>query len=139
MEEIISILGKEKNSDINNISPLILSFIGDSVYELIIRTKIIYQGNNKIKQLHDNKNKLVCASFQAMLITKIKDLLTVEENSIYKRARNSHKMSKAKNQNISDYRKATGLEALVGYLYLTKNIERLLNLIDIGIERVSNE
>lgn len=139
MEEIINILEKENINNINEISPLALSFIGDSVYELVIRTKVISDGNKKIKKLHDNKNKYVCASFQALLITKIKDLLTEEENNIYKRARNSHKMSKAKNQNISDYRKATGLEAVIGYLYLTKNMDRLLDIIDIGIKRINDE
>lgn len=126
-----------KNVDIRTYSPLTLAFIGDSVYELVIRTMVVCEGNNKPDNLHRKKSKMVRASFQAAVLMAIEEELTEEEEAIYKRGRNAKSVSVAKNATVTDYRMATGLEALIGYLYLTEQFERILVLVKLGLERTS--
>lgn len=128
-----------KENDIKTYSPLVLAYVGDGVYELVIRTILIERGNCGTNTLHKNSTRYVNAKTQALISVKLQDVLTEEEMIIYRRGRNAKSHTSAKNASISDYRKATGLEALIGYLYLTNQQERLLILIKIGLEQIEKE
>ena len=119
--------------DLREYSPLVLAYIGDDVYDLIVRTVLVKNRNMQVNKLHRQASKQVKASAQAEVVDKIKPLLTQEEVQIYKRGRNAHSYTKAKNATTMDYRKATGLEALMGYLYLKKDIKRIIDLIYAGL------
>ena len=123
--------------DIRTYSPLTLAYIGDAVYEIIIRTYIVGKGNAPVERLHKRSSRLVKAETQANLIMAIEDQLTEEEHAVYKRGRNAKSYTMAKNATMSDYRKATGCEALVGYLYLTERYERLTELIHTGLTKLN--
>lgn len=113
-------------------SSLTLAFLGDSVFEILVRQKIILNGDMKIDKLHDMKVEIVCATFQAKAIQYIidNDILSEEEISVFKRGKNS-KCHAPKSTNIADYRLATGLESLFGYLYLIGNKKRINELFSI--------
>lgn len=117
----------EKNYDAY--SPLTFAFVGDVVFELIVRTKVAEEANRSVKQLNKEKVGVVNAAAQARLIEEIFPFLNEKEKEIYKRGRNARTASPAKNQSLSDYHKATGFEALCGFLYLTGAMERLLFLL----------
>ncbi len=117
------------DTDIKTYSPLTLAFIGDSIYDLIIRTTVVESGNAPVNKLHKRASKMVQASAQADLYHTIKESLTEEEMAIFKRGRNAKSFTSAKNAGVVEYRTATGLEALVGYLYLTDQMDRLMELI----------
>ena len=123
------------NTDIKTYSPLTLAYIGDAVYEIVIRTILVEKGNAQVNKLHQRASKLVKASAQYEIIEKLKEDLTEEELAVYKRGRNAKSYTMAKNATMSDYRRATGFEALMGYLYLTEQWERMLQLIKKGIEK----
>ena len=123
------------NTDIKTYSPLTLAYIGDAVYEIVIRTILVEKGNAQVNKLHQRASKLVKASAQYEIIEKLKEDLTEEELVVYKRGRNAKSYTMAKNATMSDYRRATGFEALMGYLYLTEQWERMLQLIKKGIEK----
>ncbi len=125
------------DTDIKSYSGLTLAYIGDAIYELVIRTYIVEQGNAPVNKLHKQVVKLVKASAQASLYHAIQDMLTEEEEAIYKRGRNAKSFTSAKNTDIVEYRTATGLEALIGYLYLTGQTVRLLELIHPVLDLVS--
>ena len=112
------------------LSPLSLAFVGDAVYTLFARSKVIQHSDAKNGALHTEATKLVKASGQAEIADAILGLLNEEEMGVFKRARNSKTNSVAKNASIGDYKKATGFEALVGFLYLTGQDERLKFLIN---------
>lgn len=141
MEEDISVLIKTreifgcKPVDIKTYSPLTLAYIGDCIYELVIRTVVVEKGNRSANALHKATTKLVNAGTQCTMIESIQDILTEEEKGIYKRGRNAKSYTTSKNASVGDYRKATGFEALVGYLYLQNNLTRLIELIKIAIEK----
>ena len=116
------------------LSPLSLAFVGDAVYTLYARSKVIQHSDAKNGALHTEATKLVKASGQAEMADAILDLLNEEEMGVYKRARNSKTHSVAKNASIGDYKKATGFEALVGFLYLTGQQERLKFLLNERID-----
>ena len=120
--------------DIRTYSPLTLAYIGDAVYELVIRTLLVEQGNTQVNKLNQRANKLVKASAQSEMIEKLKSHLTEEELGIFRRGRNAKSYTMAKNATMSDYRRATGFEALMGYLYLTEQQERILELVKLGIQ-----
>lgn len=120
-------------------SPLALAFIGDSIYDLIIRTKIVSKANAPVNKLHLNCSKYVKASAQAKIIRFLEPILTKDEHSVYKRGRNAKSFSVPKNASLADYRNATGFEALMGYLYLEGELERLMELIMIGIKEFEKE
>lgn len=124
--------------DLKNYSPLTLAYLGDCVYEVAVRTMVVYQGNTAVNKLHRESSRLVKASAQSSLIRSIKEELTEEEMAVYKRGRNAYSPTRAKNASMSDYRRATGFECLVGYLYMKKEYERLVFLIKIGIERLGD-
>lgn len=117
------------DTDIKSYSGLTLAYIGDAIYDLIIRTYIVEKGNAPVNKLHKQVIKLVQASAQAKLYHLIQDKLTEEEQAVFKRGRNAKSFTSAKNADIVDYRIATGVEALVGYLYLTGQTSRMLELI----------
>lgn len=119
--------------DIKTYSPLTLAYIGDGVYELIIRTILVRQGNSQASKLHTKASRLVKASAQAAMSEVLKDEMTEEELSVFKRGRNAHSGTMAKNATMSDYRRATGFEALIGYLYLQKDWDRMFYLVKQGL------
>lgn len=117
------------DTDIKTYSPLTLAFIGDAIFDLIIRTAIVESGNAPVNKLHKRASNLVKAGAQAELYHAIKDQLTEEEQGIYKRGRNAKSFTSAKNAGVIEYRTATGVEALIGYLYLTNQMDRLMELV----------
>ncbi|WP_294495146.1 Mini-ribonuclease 3 [Anaerosporobacter sp.] len=119
--------------DIKTYSPLTLAYIGDSIYDVIIRTLLVEKGNAPVQKLHKRASSLVKASAQVAMFHAIKDELTELEMSYYKRGRNAKSFTSAKNATITDYRTATGIEALVGYLYLTDQMPRIIELMKIGL------
>lgn len=126
-----------KDVDIRTYSPLTLAYIGDGIYDLVIRSIIVGRGNTKASKLHMRTSQIVKANAQAQVIEAIEDLLTEEEEEIYKRGRNAKSPTMAKNASMKDYRKATGFGALVGYLYLQDRFERILELTKIGLEKTN--
>lgn len=135
MDESIIYL-KEKFSlpqvDIQTYSPLTLAYIGDAAYELVVRTFLVDQGNSRPDKLHRKASSMVKAAAQAAMAEALKDSLTEEELSVYRRGRNAKSPTMAKNASMSDYRKATGFEALMGYLYLKGEQKRLIDLVHQG-------
>lgn len=140
MEESLSLLGAIRKKfvcdrvDIRTYSPLTLAFVGDCIYDLVIRTIVVERGNTAPGVLHTKKSSIVKAQAQAAQADALMEELTAEEQAVYRRGRNAHSHSVAKNASIGDYRKATGLEALYGFLYLTDQTDRLLGLIAKGLE-----
>lgn len=124
--------------DVRTYSPLVLAYIGDAVYELVVRAKVVNAGNIQVNKLHKHSSALVKASAQAALVKELEELLTQEERSVYRRGRNARSATMAKNATMIDYRMATGLEALVGWLFLAEEFERLLELLGIGLERLEH-
>ncbi len=146
MEESITILEAIRQAfpceevDIKTYSPLTLAFIGDGIYSLVIRTAVVERGNRAAEKLHKMTAKLVKAQTQASLVEALaEDGLTEEEAAVYRRGRNAQSHSTAKHASVADYRKATGLEALCGYLYLSGRTERMLFLIKEGLARIGME
>lgn len=125
-----------KEVDINSYSPLALAYIGDSIYDLIIKTMVINEGNAQVQKLHKKTSSLVQASAQSQMMRAMQEHLTEEEHGVYKRGRNAKSVSPAKNQSITDYRRATGFEALMGHLYLKKEWKRMLELVKIGLDSI---
>lgn len=125
--------------DIREYSPLTLAYIGDSIYDLIIKSLVINEGNKQVQKLHQETSSLVQASAQSKMMRTLQEILTEEEHAIYKRGRNAKSVSPAKNQSITDYRRATGFEALMGYLYLKKDMKRLIDLVKIGLDSLKEE
>ncbi len=140
MEESLSLLNKIKKEfatgevDINTYSPLTLAFIGDCVYDLVIRTVLVAHANRQPQSLHKKKSQIVKASSQAACAEAVLEYLSQDEADIYRRGRNAKSYTSAKNSSISDYRKATGFEALIGYLYLTDKEDRMMEIIKRSIE-----
>ncbi|MCH5333205.1 MAG: Mini-ribonuclease 3 [Agathobacter sp.] len=120
--------------DIRTYSPLALAYIGDGVFDLIIRSVVVGRGNTKPNRLHQRTSQVVKAHTQAQIIEYLLPQLDEEEADIYRRGRNANSSTMAKNATVADYRKATGLEALVGYLYLTDRFERLMDLIKLAAD-----
>lgn len=145
MDESINLLWKIKQEfdckdvDLRTYSPLTLAFLGDCVYDIIIRTVVVERGNRAPQGLHKKKSYLVNAKTQKELIESIQDLLTPQEEDIYRRGRNAKSYTTAKNASVGDYRKATGFEALLGYLYLDDKMDRVLFLVKEGLKRIGAE
>lgn len=124
----------EREQKAAQLPALNLAFIGDTVFDLYVRTLLVTQADAKVHELHLMSAKRVCAKGQTEGFRKIEPLLDDEEMGVYKRGRNSHLGTVAKNATISDYRTATGLEALIGYLYLNGRDERLTELMKLILE-----
>ena len=127
---------KIEDVDINTYSPLTLAFIGDCVFDLVIRSVIVCRANRQPNKLHKLKANVVKAQTQSEMAKALMEDMTEEEAAVYKRGRNAHSLSSAKNASIQDYRRATGLEALVGYLYLLNRSDRILELISLGLQKL---
>lgn len=126
-----------RDVDVRTYSPLALAYIGDGIFDLVIRTVIVGKGNTKASQLHYQTSHIVKAQSQALMIEALEGDLTEEEADIYRRGRNAKSTTMAKNASMADYRKATGFEALMGYLYLTDRFERVVELTKLGLERAN--
>ena len=122
-----------KKEDVFMLNGLTLAYIGDCVFELLIRRKMIEQGERKINILHKKTTAVVCARSQAVLYDRIEGLLNEKESEILKRGRNANSSSVPKNCSVIEYRKATGIEALFGYLYLTGDNEKIESLITLAV------
>lgn len=144
MDNLINSYIKEQfglsSVDIRTYSPLTLAYIGDAIFDLVIRSIVVGKGNNKANELHKKTSQIVKAQTQAKMIEVLEGELTEEEADIYRRGRNAKSPTMAKNASMAEYRKATGFEALMGYLYLKDDFERIivlskraLELLDIAI------
>ena len=138
LEQIQEVFGW-KAKDIRTYSPLALAYIGDGVYDLVIRSLVVAKANRSANELHRMAVKYVKAAAPAQMIDGLMDTLTEEEVAVYHRGRNANPHTVAKNASRSDYRKATGFEALMGFLYLTGQSDRMLALIRAGVELVDQE
>mgnify|MGYP002509525555 CR=1 FL=1 len=142
MEESINFLTfyKEKfgfkRADAATYSPLVLAYIGDAVYELMIRAKIVNDGNMQVNKLHKKSAGLVKAETQANLIKALTPYLNEEELTVYKRGRNAKSATVAKHATVADYRMATGFEALIGWLFLSEQFERLTELTALALREI---
>ena len=117
-------------------SPLALAYIGDTVYDMIFRTIVVGRVNMAPHKYHKKVCSYVSAVAQSNMVEAIKDRLTDKELRIYKRGRNSKPYNKAKNASSIEYQRATGLEALVGYLYLNDEMDRLYELLSYGLGKL---
>ncbi len=127
------------DQDIRTYSPLTLAYIGDGIYEVVVRTVMVQQANRPTNALHKMTTQYVKAPAQAQMLLGLKEELTEEEADVVRRGRNAKPYTTAKNASRADYHKATGFEALLGYLYLTGQTERMLELIQKGMELVAQE
>ena len=124
-----------REQDVRNFSPLTLAYIGDCVYELIVRTMVVEIGNRPPRKLHNESSEFSKAGTQRKIYEALLDEVTKEEADILRRGKNAHFHTKAKNATVLEYRSATALEALLGYLYLTGKMERVLELLKIGLRK----
>ncbi|MCD8124763.1 MAG: ribonuclease III [Lachnospiraceae bacterium] len=127
--------------DVREISSLSLAFLGDSVYELVVRTLLVERAGDRPKVLSQKKSRLVRAQTQAAMADSLREenLLTEEELAVYRRGRNANPSTTARHASLSDYHKATGFESLMGYLYLAGREERLVELVRLGLQYVDEE
>jgi ribonuclease-3 family protein len=121
--------------DIRTYSPLTFAYIGDAVFDLIIRSVLVNEGNTAVNNLHKRASAIVKAPTQSAVAAAIMDELTEEEKDIYRRGRNSKPHTRAKNASTMEYLEATGLEAVIGFLYLRGDMERVLYLVKTGAEK----
>jgi len=122
--------------DPNQYSPLTLAYMGDCAYEIVIRTLLVHKGNTHVDRLNKRASNLAKAATQSRIIGAVMECLTEEEVTIYKRGRNAKSYTSAKNASINDYRRATGFEALIGWLYLKGDFERMTEIIRMGFEAI---
>ena len=124
--------------DVDNISPIVLAYIGDAVYDLYVRTKLIAESRTNVDRLHKAATGYVKAAAQAQSFRAVESVLTEQELSIFKRGRNA-KSAVPKNADMGEYRVATGLETLVGYIYLKQDITRLNDIMNLILGDDTNE
>lgn len=142
MEEILDYLLKPFNierKEAKEFSPLVLAYIGDAVYELIVRSILVSMGNRPVNKLNKDATSLVKAGAQSEIVKLISDKLSEEEYTVFKRGRNSSPHTMAKNASMTDYKYATGFEALIGFLYLDNRCDRALDLVKLGIDLYLNK
>lgn len=128
MEKLI-----DKEFNPKQLSPQTLAFMGDTVYDMLVRESLIREANRPVGELNKRKVRLVNCKTQAEAVVKLMPMLTDEEISVYKRGRNAFTKNTPKNAEVADYHAATGLEALFGYLYLSESIDRLNELFELII------
>ena len=124
-----------EEQDIQTFSPLTFAYIGDSIFDVVIRTLVVSKGNTPVSKMHNACSKIVCAASQAEILEAISDELNEEESDMVRRGRNAKPKNTAKNATQADYRNATAFETLIGYLYMKGHTERLNDLIQIGLEK----
>jgi ribonuclease-3 family protein len=129
LHQLIMDNGKLLESDVKMLNPLVLAYVGDSVYDTFVRTLLVSGGYGQVAKLHKLAIEFVKAKAQADILEKISEMLTEEEQDIVRRGRNTKSATIPKNADISDYRYATGFEALIGFLYLTGQIDRLIEIV----------
>ncbi len=122
--------------DVNMYSPLTLAFLGDSVYDTLVREKLLRSANMPASKLHSAKIKLVCAEFQSKAYDTISEVLTEKEMAVLKRGRNATGNNIPKHAEAAEYRRATAVECLLGYLHLLGNTERIAELFDVAMQGV---
>ena len=127
-----------KHTEPSQLSPLVLAYIGDSIYDLVIKTWVIEQGNMQVNKLNKKTSSIVKAESQSVMIGAIEPMLSEYEEAVYKRGRNAKSYTSAKNASIGDYRRATGFEALMGYLYLSGQYERMMELVKAGLDSLES-
>ena len=125
-----------KEIDVNQMSPLVWAYIGDSVYEQYIRNYLVTNTKYKPHKLHIEATKFVKASAQASILLKLENVLTEEEKEIVRRTRNTENHHVAKNASVQDYMYATAFEGLIGYLHLTKQKERLNEILELSLKYI---
>lgn len=136
LKEMQKVLSSGIPHKANTYSPLALAYIGDGVYEMYIRTYIISKGNAPVNKMHKGSRELVRATAQAKIYHIVEPMLTEDEQQVLKRGRNAKSISAPKNADITEYRHATGLEALIGYLYIEGKIDRITEIIYTGLEQL---
>ena len=119
--------------DLRTLSPLTLAFVGDAVYDLLVREMLVCEGNRPVGALNNDKIAIVCCEKQAKTAARLLPLLSEEELAVLKRGKNAHAMTVPKHASKTDYHTATGLEALFGYLYLKGDIDRVRELFELGL------
>lgn len=127
MEQTVVLKDKMDDSQVNSYGSLALAYMGDAVFELLIRRKMMEKGNQHVGKLHQQTIKLVCAHAQSENMALLEPHLTEEELDVYKRGRNAAGRV-PKNADLVEYRRATGFEALFGWLYLKGEFERIETL-----------
>ncbi len=120
-------------------SSLALAYIGDAVYELVVRSISLLEGNRSVNKMNKDSTVYSKAVTQSRLIHSIEDMLTDDERAVYKRGRNAKSVTMSKHATMIEYRRATGFEALIGYLYISGNEDRILELVKAGIENINQE
>lgn len=155
VERTVNTAGEQKNQDslseriqeafpgkrqmLESYSPLTLAYIGDAIYDLVIRTVVVGRANRPANILHHITVKYVSAGAQARIVTALQERFTQEEQEVYRRGKNAKPHTTAKNASPGDYRKATGFEAVLGWLYLKNEMERVLELVREGISAAGLE
>lgn len=139
LEPFIRKIPGMKQIDPKQCSPLVLAYVGDCVFDLIVKTMVVGRGNRPVHRLHEETSRYVQASAQSYMMRFMQEHLNEEEHAVYRRGRNARSVSPAKNQSITDYRRATGFEALIGHLYLSEEYERLTELVTIGLEAMEEK
>lgn len=141
--EAAALIGKDfkngKFSDVRQVPALVLAYLGDAVYELIIRTRLVEDGMSHVNDLNKKASVYAKAPTQAKLFHLLEDILTDEETAAYKRGRNAKSGSVAKSGTVTDYRTATGFEAMLGMLYLEGKTDRIMELVSCGISKLDKE
>lgn len=131
IEKNLSDYIKLNENEVRQLNPLVWAYIGDAVYEVYVRSLIISNGGKNSKDLHKKSIGFVKANAQSNFLEKIMENLTEDEQYIVKRTRNTKSNHVPKNADVIDYRRATALEGLIGYLYLTKSFTRLNEIMDL--------
>lgn len=133
LQEIELILGGQGVIDPREYSPLALAHIGDAIFEVLVRLTVLTDGNAPVNKLHKKARDIVNAKAQAEMYQRIRAHLTEEEEAVFRRGRNAKSFTVPKNADLMDYRHATGLEALFGYLYLKGDKARVVALFQLGM------
>ena len=136
--ETINDIFAKKAVNPNEYSPLALAFIGDSIFDVVIKSVVVEKANCQVNKLQNKTSKIVRATSQAIIADALKDELTEDERAVYKRARNS-KQHSTKNSALGDYHKATGFEAVMGYLYLKNEEDRMLTLLKKAFDMINED
>lgn len=140
-EDFIESILNEANinpNEVNQYSPLVLAYIGDTVYEIFVRTFILAEGNAPVHKLHRKAVHYVKAKAQSDVIHSIMEKLTSEEQDIVRRGRNAKSGTIPKNADVTEYKYATGFESLLGFLYLKREYSRLLEVLKMAVSAVQD-